>query len=192
MPDLAPTIEAILYLKGKPLSLDELAEYAGCDRERATEAMMELMDDYAHRQSALEVVETGAGYSLQLRSAFNSLLATLVPGALGVGALRTLAAIALQQKIKQSDLIQFRGSGAYQHIPELVELGFVKKSKESDGRSFWLSVTDKFYQYFEIDENAEFLIPHASASSASLESIAPEDNINPEVEISGKEEFPSI
>ncbi len=202
MPDLAPTIEAILYLKGKPLSLDELAEYAGCDREMATAAVMELMDDYAHRQSALEVVETGAGYSLQLRSAFNSLLATLVPGALGVGALRTLAAIAIQQKIKQSDLIQFRGSGAYQHIPELVELGFVKKSKESDGRSYWLSVTDKFYQYFEIDENAEFLIPHASISSDSpnnldssdgSDSIAPEDEIDSDAETNLEiKESPSI
>ncbi len=175
MPPLAPTIEAILYLKGKPLSLEELAEFAGCDREAVTEAVMELMDDYAYRNSALEVVETGAGYSLQLRSAFSGLLATLVPGSLGLGALRTLAAIALQQKIKQSDLIQLRGSGAYQHIPELVELGFVRKSKESDGRSYWLHITEKFYQYFEIDETAEFLVPNAP-NSLGLTTPDPVDN----------------
>lgn len=169
--DLAPTIEAILYLKGKPLTLEELAEYAGCDQEAATDAVMELMDDYAHRPSALEVVETGAGYSLQLRSAFSGLLATLVPGSLGVGALRTLAAIALQQKIKQSDLIQLRGSGAYQHIPELVELGFVRKSKEDNGRSFWLHITEKFYQYFEIDETAEFLTPHPLVTQEETEEV---------------------
>jgi len=174
---LAPTIEAILYLKGKPLSPDELAEYAGCDRGEAMAAVMELMDDYAHRDGALEVVETGAGYSLQLRSAFSGLLATLVPGSMGVGALRTLAAIALQQKIKQSDLIQLRGSGAYQHIPELVELGFVRKSKESDGRSYWLCITEKFYQYFEIDETAEFLVPQ----TPRIENTTP-DSLNQDLE----------
>ena len=29
---LATKIEAILYLKGQPVSIAELAEYAGCDR----------------------------------------------------------------------------------------------------------------------------------------------------------------
>jgi len=95
----------------------------------------------------------------------------LVPGSLGVGALRTLAAIALQQKIKQSDLIQLRGSGAYQHIPELVELGFVRKSKEDNGRSFWLHITEKFYQYFEIDETAEFLTPHPLVTQEETEEV---------------------
>ncbi|MFM6621683.1 MAG: SMC-Scp complex subunit ScpB, partial [Dolichospermum sp.] len=28
---IATTIEAILYLKGKPLSISEIAEYAKCD-----------------------------------------------------------------------------------------------------------------------------------------------------------------
>ena len=45
----ATKIEAILYLKGKPLSLSEIAEYAGCDRATVEEGIMELMDNYAHR-----------------------------------------------------------------------------------------------------------------------------------------------
>lgn len=65
---LATKIEAILYLKGQPLSLAEIAEYAGCDRATVEEGLIELIDDYAHRDSALEVVETLVGYSLQLRS----------------------------------------------------------------------------------------------------------------------------
>ena len=93
MPRLATQIEAILYLKGQPVSLEELSEYAQCDREKVSDGLIELMADYAHRDSALEVVETPAGYSLQLRSTFSELLQSLIPAELGTGALRTLAAI---------------------------------------------------------------------------------------------------
>ncbi|HYW18171.1 MAG TPA: SMC-Scp complex subunit ScpB [Nodularia sp. (in: cyanobacteria)] len=153
----ATKIEAILYLKGKPLSLSEIAEYAACDRATVEEGIMELMDNYAHRESALEVVETPTGYSLQLRSDFQDLVQTLIPVELGLGALRTLAAIALNNPILQSDLIEMRGSGVYQHVPELVELGFVRKRRDSDSRSYSLQVTPKFHQYFQIEQLPQLL-----------------------------------
>lgn len=159
MPRLTNTIEAILYLKGQPLPLAKLAEYAGCDRGEAEAAVIELMTDYAHRESALEVVETPDGYCLQLREAFQHLVNTLIPVDLGVGALRTLAAIALKGPISQTDLVDLRGSGAYQHVQELVQLGFVRKRRQSDGRSYWLQVTDKFYQYFQVDKLPQPLNP---------------------------------
>ncbi|MDF5727088.1 MAG: SMC-Scp complex subunit ScpB [Rhizonema sp. PD38] len=148
----ATKIEAILYLKGKPLSIGEIADYAACDRATAEEGIIELIDEYAHRDSALEVVETPTGYSLQLRSDFHDLVQIMIPVELGVGALRSLAAIALNSPILQSDLINLRGSGAYQHVQELVELGFVRKRRDSDSRSYSLQVTSKFHQYFQIDQ----------------------------------------
>ncbi|MBC1217452.1 SMC-Scp complex subunit ScpB [Trichormus variabilis ARAD] len=148
----ATKIEAILYLKGKPLSVSEIAEYAACDRATVEEGIIELMDSYAHRDSALEVVETTDGYSLQLRSDFQDLVQTMIPVELGLGALRTLAAIALNSPILQSDLIELRGSGVYQHVPELVELGFVRKRRDNESRSYSLQVTPKFHQYFQIEQ----------------------------------------
>lgn len=163
MPRLATQIEAILYLKGKPLPIPEIAELARCDRDEVTDALLELMADYAHRDSALEIVETPSGYSLQLRSAFHDIMQDLVPAELGVGALRTLAAIALKNPIAQTDLIELRGSGAYQHIQELISLGFVQRRRQADGRSYWLQVTDKFHQHFELDQ----LLPSIKESSQS-------------------------
>lgn len=161
MSRLANKIEAILYLKAQPLTAAQIAEYAQCDRKTAEEGIIELMADYAHRESALEVVETPNGYCLQLREAFQDLVQTLIPVDLGVGALRTLAAIALKGSISQPDLVELRGSGAYQHVQELVSQGFVRKRRQSDGRSYWLQVTDKFHQYFQVDK-----LPHPSDSSA--------------------------
>ncbi|AOX00393.1 SMC-Scp complex subunit ScpB [Moorena producens PAL-8-15-08-1] len=152
MPRLATQIEAILYLKGQPVSIEEISEYAQCDREKVADGLIELMADYAHRDSALEVVETPAGYSLQLRATFSKLLQNLIPAELGTGALRTLAAIALKGPITQADLVNLRGSGAYQHIQELVELDFVQKRRQTEGRSYWLQVTEKFHQHFEVEQ----------------------------------------
>lgn len=155
---LANKIEAILYLKGQPLTIPEIAEYAQCDRSSVEEALIELIDDYAHRDTALNVIETDSSYSLQLRSDFQSLVQMLIPLELGVGALRTLAAIALHCPITQTQLVDLRGSGAYQHVQELVELGFVQKRRKTDSRSYQLLLTPKFNQYFQMDKLPQELL----------------------------------
>lgn len=175
MARLANVIEAILYLKGRPLTIARIAEYAGCERDMAEEGLMELMNDYAHRESALEITETKAGYCLQLKSSFRHLVDTLIPLDLGVGALRTLAAIALRGPLAQTDLIDLRGSGAYQHVHELVKLGFVRKRRQSDGRSFWLQVTDKFHQHFEMDELPSFNRKRSPATAKPPENLETRD-----------------
>lgn len=151
LPPLAARVEAVLYLKAQALQAKEIAEILGCTRVAVQNALLDLMDAYAHREGALEVIETPAGYSLQLRSQFESLIGTLVPAEIGLGCLRTLAAVALKSPIVQTELIELRGSGVYQHVAELVEMGFVSKRRQSEGRSYWIEVTDKFHQYFEID-----------------------------------------
>ena len=160
---LATKIEAIIYIKGRPLSIEEIfaclqqdepSKMSEGDRVLIEDALIELMNDYAHRDSALEIVETEAGYSLQLKNEHEYLLRELVPAELGKGALRTLAAVALKNPILQTELIDLRGSSAYQQVAELVQLGFVRKREQADGRSYWLEVTNKFHQYFEIDNMA--------------------------------------
>ena len=157
LPPLSARVEAVLYLKAQALKAKEIAEILGCTRVAVQNALLDLMDAYAHREGALEVVETPTGYSLQLRSQFESLIGTLVPAEIGLGCLRTLAAIALKSPIVQTELIELRGSGVYQHVAELVEMGFVSKRRQSEGRSYWLEVTNKFHQYFEIDSVTQLL-----------------------------------
>ena len=153
--NLCANIEAILYLKGKPTPLTEIVECTNCSIDQVQDAIIKLMSDYAHRDTALEIVETAIGYSLQLRSDYRNLLETLVPAELTQGTLKTLAAIALNSPMLQSDVIALRGSSAYQHINELVELGFVNKRRQDEGRSYWLEIKDKFYHYFEITQLPE-------------------------------------
>lgn len=184
MSSLATTIEAILYLKGQPLSIAKLAELARCDREDIEEGLIDLMDDYAHRDGALEIVETIDGYCLQLKERYRFLVDMLIPLDLGVGALRTLAAIALKGPISQTDLVDLRGSGAYQHVQELLAQGFVRKRRQSDSRSSLVQVTEKFYQHFEIDQLPE-LRPKAPKPSATAANE--ENDVTPDTDFSAHE-----
>ena len=172
MASLSHTIEAILYLKAKPLTIAQIAEYASCDKEAAEEGLIKLMGEYAHREGALEIAETENGYSLQLRQPFKPLLDELIPLDIGLGALRTLAAIAMRGPISQTDLVDLRGSGAYGHVHDLVDQGLVRRRRQSDGRSSWLQVSEKFYQRFEIDKLPQIDLPEiANDNSKAREKV---------------------
>jgi segregation and condensation protein B len=147
---ISARLEAILYLKGRPLSLAELAELAGLEREATELALITLMADYAHRDTALEIHQEGSRYSLQLREGLGDLVQNLLPVDLSTASLRTLATIALKKRILQSELVELRGSGAYEHIKELLAQDFIERRRQSDGRSYWLSLSEKFHRTFAV------------------------------------------
>ena len=147
---LPARLEAILYLKGKPLTLGDLAEIAAVPRDEVELALVTLMADYAHRDTALEIRQEGQRYSLQLRDSLGDLVQSLLPVDLSTAALRTLATIALKKRILQSDLVELRGSGAYDHIKELLAQNFIERKRQSEGRSYWLSLSEKFHRTFAV------------------------------------------
>ena len=185
MSRLSCTIESILYLKAQPLTLTELAELAHCDRDEVEEGLLELMSDFSHRETAMEVTETSDGYCLQLRLEYQGMVQQIIPADIGVGALRTLAVIAMKGPIIQTELINLRGSTAYHQVQELVEQGFVRKRRRSDGRSYWLQVTEKFRQYFQLNQMVQDGIadPFGRATKAAAmesEFLDEEESVVPE------------
>ena len=181
---LAAKLEAILYLKGKPLRLNELAIYAQCTKQEAGDALIDLMEGFVERDSALEISETKEGYLLQLKPELKELVHTLVPVDLGVGVLRSLAAIALKNGLTLSELVDLRGSGAYQHVQKLVAEGFVQKRQHKDSRSAKLRITDKFHQYFQIDQLPEIKPPKLAPEivQLKLEEAIEEEEYEAEIE----------
>ena len=148
-------IEAVLYLKGKPISKKTISELTNSDINSVSEAIKQLSNKYSHSSSALEIISNNSLISLELKHSLNEYVEDLLPAELKTAVLRTLAVIAIKKKILQSDLIILRGSTAYDHIKELIEKKFISKRKQKDGRSYWLSLSDKFFQTFAVSN--EFL-----------------------------------
>ena len=148
-------IEAVLYLKGKPVSKKTLSELTNSDINSVSNAIKKLSDKYSDSSSALEIINNNSLISLELKQSLNEYVEDLLPAELKTAVLRTLAVIAIKKKLLQSDLIILRGSSAYDHIKELIEKKLIIKRKQKDGRSYWLSLSDKFFQTFAVSN--EFL-----------------------------------
>ena len=143
-------VEAVLYLKGRPISKKNLSEITKTDINSIDKALKELKGKYSNTKSAIELNEVNNSYCLELKSILNEFVEDLLPSELRTSELRTLATIAIKKKILQSDLIVLRGSGAYDHIKELTNKQFIIKRKQKDGRSYWLSLSEKFFQTFAV------------------------------------------
>ncbi len=147
---LPAQIEAVLYLKGKPLTISEIAEALTQSTESVQEALIALMAGYSQRDTSLEICEKDGKYSLQLTKGLGELVQNLLPVDISGASLRTLATIALKKRILQSDLVDLRGSGAYEHIKELINMNFIERKRQRDGRSFWITLSEKFHQTFTV------------------------------------------
>ena len=141
-----------MYLKGRPISKKDLINITNSDINSIDNALRELKNKYANQNSAIELNKIEDSYSLELKANLNDFVEDLLPSELKTSELRTLATIAIKKKILQSDLIVIRGSGAYDHIKELLNKKFILKRKQKDGRSYWLSLSEKFFQTFAVSK----------------------------------------
>ena len=141
-------IEAVLFITGKALTIQEIAEIVETPVREAEDALIELVQDFAFRENtALEIDDTD-GYILQVREEYSAIVNKMMPLEISAAELRTLSAIALKGPVLQSDLVELRGAVIYEHIPQLLARKLVSKKRE--GRSFVLNVTRNFYEYFKL------------------------------------------
>jgi segregation and condensation protein B len=159
---LKAQIEALLFLTAKPMPLEALAEQLQASVLDTEEALVELIQDYAFRpDTALEIDDAPEGYLLQVRAEYQNLVHQMLPMELSGGALRTLSVLAIKAPLLQSELIAMRGSSAYEQLQELLALGLVHKKRA--GRSYQLTLSQRFYEHFKLTEDKKVLarvLPH--------------------------------
>lgn len=163
-------IEAALYVAGRPLDLKALGSIIKTrSKKRIQKHIKQLMKKYEARNGALEIVALNDGrYSLQLKAEYISLVKqlTLRP-LLTLGPLKTLAYIAYQQPITQSQVTAVRGSQAYTHIHELKRLGFLITKKA--GRTQLLQTSPVFADYFNLSRDPQLFQQQIKTLIRSLE-----------------------
>lgn len=146
---LKSRIEAVLFIVGKAVTIEEIAEILQENPDDIEGELAELMMDYASRESALEV-DDESGYIIQVREEYMDIVEKLVPVELKPAVLRTLTVIALKEPIRQTRLKELRGANAYEHVAELLEKGLISRKKEKNNRSYTLKTTPKFAEYFKL------------------------------------------
>ncbi len=153
MDDDLVTLEAALYVTGRPMTLEELSGLIGKAESTTQKLLQDLAFEYHKRDGALEVVALPRErYVLQLKPELTPRVGRLIPGGLlSFSALQTLVYIALKQPILQSELVTQRGTQAYDHVKELVDKKFIEATPE--GRSKRLETTQLFADYFGLEHD---------------------------------------
>jgi segregation and condensation protein B len=147
------TLEAALYVSGRALTLEELADIIGKSQSTVQKLLDNLSFEYNKREGALEVVALPKDrYVMQLRPELTPRVGKLIPGGLlSFATLQTLVFIALKQPILQSELVALRGTHSYDHVKDLVDKKFIDAIPE--GRSKLLTTTQLFADYFGLDSD---------------------------------------
>ena len=144
---LKSKVEAVLFITARAATPEEISIILNKSIEDVEEAF--LIMDYASREGALEIDDEN-GYIIQIRQEYMDIVEKLVPVELTPAILKTLSIIAIKEPVLQSDLIELRGSSAYDHIKELLIKGLITRRRDSNTRSFKIKTTDKFSEYFKL------------------------------------------
>ena len=147
---LIEKVEALLFASGKPLTADFLMSILEEENKRnINSSLKKLKESYNQRKSPLMVVEQDNAWKLTVREEFLPLVRKIVADTeLSKTVLETLAVIAWKAPVLQANVIKVRTNKAYEHIDVLEKMGFITRKKE--GRSFKLSLSEKFYEYFDV------------------------------------------
>ena len=149
-PELIKQVEAVLFASGKFVDATHIALLMDANPKNVQRALEALQNNYASEGSALRVVEEDGAWKLHVRDEYLDLVSRVVSDTEVSGpVLETLAIIAWRSPVLQAEVVDIRGSNTYEHVKELVERGFVVK--EPKGRTYQLRITDKFFDYFDIE-----------------------------------------
>ena len=164
-------IEAVLFISGRFLTVPELVSFSDLNPIVIRESLDKLKEKY-DENSAIEIVKKGGAFHLSaddverektemwkmdVRQEYHEIINRIATGSseFSKSEQETLAIIAYKQPIKQSVLIKIRSNKAYEHIKKFSDLGLIKKKKT--GHTYDLSLSDDFYNYFNVAEGEGFI-----------------------------------
>ncbi|MGE0793252.1 MAG: SMC-Scp complex subunit ScpB [Candidatus Woesearchaeota archaeon] len=147
-------IEAILFASGKGVSVSDLSKFCDVTEKEIIKNLKNLQKDYDEKDSSLHISSNEDKWKLTVRGKYVPYIEKLVSETeLSQSILKTLAVVAFKSPVLQSEVVDMRGQSAYEHIKRLIKDKFV--TKEEHGRSFILKITDKFYNYFDVEGDEE-------------------------------------
>ncbi|MBT96964.1 MAG: SMC-Scp complex subunit ScpB [Candidatus Pacearchaeota archaeon] len=144
-------IEAVFFVSGRFLSMQELISLTDLNPLIIKELIEKLKEKY-EEDSAIEIIVKNNLWKMDVRQEYSYIINKLATGSaeFSKAEQETLGIIAYKHPIKQSVIIKIRGNKAYDHIKKFVELNLLRKKKI--GHTHELSLSDDFYDYFNIND----------------------------------------
>jgi len=157
-------LEAIFFVSGRFLTMSELVVLSDLNPVIIPGLIEKIQERYTNEDSSIEIVEKNGMWKMDVKPDYTYLINKLATGSaeFSKAEQETLAIIAFKQPIKQSVIIKIRGNKAYNHIKKFKDLDLIKKKKQ--GHTHELSLSDDFYDYFNVGSEPNNLLKEQNSS----------------------------
>jgi segregation and condensation protein B len=157
---LARTLEGLLVVASRPLTLEELTEAAGDDSERVETALGLLAERFHEGRSGIVLEKVAGGWAFRASrdaaEACGRLFERPVERGLSAAALETLAVIAYLGPCSRPEIARLRGVAADSVVAGLVERGLiVEAGRDESVGAVRYRVTPLFEHVFGLETLSE-------------------------------------
>jgi segregation and condensation protein B len=153
---LARTIEALLVIASRPLSVAELAAATEEDQERVETALGLIASRFREGRSGIVLEHVAGGYAYraarEAADACGRLVERPVQRGLSQAALETLAIVAYLGPVSRPEIARIRGVAADSAVAGLVERGLIAEAgREEEGGAVRYETTPLFERVFGLE-----------------------------------------
>jgi segregation and condensation protein B len=152
LPELARTVEALLFLSTDPLSVGELAEAAEVGEGAVTAALALLGERHSPGRSGITLRELGGGWTLasdpSSEEAARRLFSRPRVSTLTPAQAETLAIVAYLQPISRPEITRIRGVGADSAVATLLDRGLIDEAGHSQFGAVVYRTSTQFLKLF--------------------------------------------
>ena len=157
---LARTLEALLVVASRPLTVEDLVEAAGDDSERVETALGLLRERFAEGRSGIVLEKVAGGWAFRASrdaaEACGRLFERPVERGLSAAALETLAVIAYLGPCSRPEIARLRGVAADSVVAGLAERGLiVEAGRDESVGAVRYRVTPLFERVFGLESLSE-------------------------------------
>ncbi len=147
-------LESLLFASAEPVSVSSIAKAAEMKDYEVREIMAALILEYQERISGILIIEIADGYQMVTNQEYSGYIRKLkninISNRLSQAALETLTIVAYKQPLTKLEIDHIRGVNTDGALKSLLEKKLIKimGKKETLGRPFLYSTTNKFLEYF--------------------------------------------
>lgn len=148
------SIESLLFVSPKPLSLKELADVLDKKTEEVEKNLQELIDDYKNNDRGILVIENSKKYQMssspESAAIVQKFMQSEVSGELTPASLETLTIIAYRGPIKKKDIEKIRGINCSLILKNLLIRGLVEEKSADEVEDNIYTVSLDFVKFLGI------------------------------------------
>ena len=157
MENLAAVVEAILFVAGDPVRVEDLAHAMNLTASEMNEALNALADHLTLENRGIQLNRSGETVFLSIRPVYapqvDAFLQPLQKRPLSQAVLETLSIIAYRQPCTRGDIESIRGVKCDYSVQSLLTKGFIEECgvRETLGRPTLYKTTDAFLKHFGME-----------------------------------------